>query len=68
MRLGKGIKVRIEARFVRYFSPIALKRTSVIIDRVCASSTSRTNIMMRVCNIWKKPQWLDAEWFEFEEV
>jgi len=67
VRLGKGVKVRIEARFARYFSPLALKGTSVIIDRVCASSTSRTNIMMRVINLWKKPQWLDADWLEFRE-
>ncbi len=60
----KTIKVTLYGKFR---PGIILVGKRVKIDRLKGNPTSKNHIMARVTNLWKRPQWWDVGWFDFEE-
>lgn len=61
----KIIKVKINAKF-RDNTQEAVKGKQVVIDGIKSHPSCQSGLMIRVTNLWKKPQWWDAEWFDFD--
>ncbi len=62
----KILKVRLWGRLRRGFDP-GLTGKRFLIDRLKGDRESLNCIMARVRGLYRSPQWLDIEWFDFEE-
>ena len=63
-RKEESMKVKIVARFKGYYSQKVPENTCAVIDRFKLTPSSRTGLSFRVINIWKKPLWIDSDWFK----
>ena len=60
----KYIKVNLRGRFKQNFNDVVKKGTLARID-LLKSWNGASGIACRVTNVHSKPEWWDADWFDF---
>jgi len=57
-------KIKAVFTFKQTFNYYVQKGDKAVIDAVRGHWSSRSHFEFRVVNIWKRPVWFDAGWFE----
>jgi hypothetical protein len=60
IKLETAILTTLKAKYINF-----PKHTKVVIDKIKYEDCCSNHIMCRVINLYSRPKWLDAGWFEF---